>query len=190
MRLKVRFQERLRGGPGTATVDGCRPRLYVSITADPPRECRGSAVARLIQKMELCPFSFKCFTPCFHLSTTTVQYTWNMKWMSHLQNVCIIVLTFLYSGHYCLYIYIYISPVKIWEDSPQIATKTKLPPSCRKFCVDFKNKKFTKINRVAPFQISQYLWGPWEKLLWKIAFYIFFFRIMQKYMVYIHYHTQ
>ena len=66
------------------------------------------------------------------------------------------------------------SPVKIWEDSPQIATKTKLPPSCRKFCVDFKNKKFTKINRVAPFQISQYLWGPWEKLLWKIAFYIFF----------------
>ena len=57
------------------------------------------------------------------------------------------------------------SPVKIWEDPPQIATKTKLLPSCRKFCAEFKNKKFTKINRVEPFQISTYLWGPREKLL-------------------------
>ena len=59
------------------------------------------------------------------------------------------------------------SPVKIWEDPPQIATKTKLLPSCRNFCVDFKNKKFTKINRVVPFQISTFLWGPREKLLEK-----------------------
>ena len=64
------------------------------------------------------------------------------------------------------------SPVKIWEDPPQIATKTKLLPSCRKFYVNFKNKKFTKINRVEPFQTSTYLWGPREKL--------YFFRIMKK----------
>ena len=56
------------------------------------------------------------------------------------------------------------SPVKIWEDPPQIATKRKWPPSCRKFCVDFKNEKFTKINQVEPFQISHYILGPWEKL--------------------------
>ena len=61
----------------------------------------------------------------------------------------------------------HLSPVKIWEDPPQIATKTKWLPSCRKFCVDFKNEKFTKINRVEPFQISHYILGPWEKLLIK-----------------------
>ena len=37
--------EWLRGGPGTATAGGCRPRLYVSTTSDPQRDCRGSAVA-------------------------------------------------------------------------------------------------------------------------------------------------
>ena len=66
------------------------------------------------------------------------------------------------------------SPVKIWKDPPQIATKTKLPPSCRKFCVDFKNEKFTKINRVEPFQISYYIVGPWEKLLKKNSNLYFF----------------
>ena len=40
---------------GTATADDCHPRLYVSTTADPPRERRGSAVARLQQKMEFYP---------------------------------------------------------------------------------------------------------------------------------------
>ena len=63
------------------------------------------------------------------------------------------------------------SPVKIWEDPPQIATKTKWLPSCRIFCVDFKNEKFTKINRVEPFQISHYILGPWEKLLKKSIFF-------------------
>ena len=57
------------------------------------------------------------------------------------------------------------SPVKRWEDPPLIATKAKLLPYRRKFCLDFKNKKFTKINRVEPFPISTYLWGPREKLL-------------------------
>ena len=37
--------ERLRGGPRTATADGCRPRSSVPTTADPQRDCRGSAVA-------------------------------------------------------------------------------------------------------------------------------------------------
>ena len=69
--------ERLRGGLGTATADGCRLRLYVSTTADSPRERRGSAVARLQQKMEFYPFSFKWFKPRLHLSTITEQYTWN-----------------------------------------------------------------------------------------------------------------
>ena len=49
------------------------------------------------------------------------------------------------------------SPVKKWKDLPQIATKTKEPTSCRRFCVDFKHEKFTKINRVEPFQIPYYL---------------------------------
>ena len=44
---------------------------------DPPRERRGSAVARLQQKMEFYPYSFKWFKPCLHLSTITEQYTWN-----------------------------------------------------------------------------------------------------------------
>ena len=72
------------------------------------------------------------------------------------------------------------SPVKIWEDPPQIATKTKWPPSCRKFCVDFKNEKFTKINRVEPFQISHYILWPWEKLL-PINSNLYFFRNYEKY---------
>ena len=38
----------------------------------------------------------------------------------------------------------YHSPVKIWEDPPQIATKIKWPPSCGKFYVDFKHKKCKK----------------------------------------------
>ena len=54
------------------------------------------------------------------------------------------------------------SPVKIWEDPPQIATKTK----------------FTKINRVEPFQIS--LFGPWEKLLKKNSN-LYSFHIYEKY---------
>ena len=87
------------------------------------------------------------------------------------------------------------SPVKIWEDPPQIATKTKWPPFCRKFCVDFKNEKFTKINRVEPFQISHYILGPWEKLLKHIAIYIFFtimknISLFTTNMVYIYFHTQ
>ena len=87
------------------------------------------------------------------------------------------------------------SPVKIWEDPPQIATKTKWPPSCRKFCVDFKNEKFTKIKRVEPFQMSLYVLGPWEKLLKKWQS-IFFFTIMKNIslfttnMVHIYLHTQ
>ena len=36
--------ERLRGGPGTATADGCRPRLYVSTMADPA--CTGPNTVR------------------------------------------------------------------------------------------------------------------------------------------------
>ena len=65
------------------------------------------------------------------------------------------------------------SPVKIWEDPPQIATKTKWLPSCREFCVYFKNEKFTKTNRVEPFQISLYILGHWEKLLkkWQSIFF-------------------
>ena len=62
---------------GTATDNGCRPRLYVSTTADSLRECRGSAVASLQQKMEFYPFNFKWFRPCLHLSKITEQYTWN-----------------------------------------------------------------------------------------------------------------
>ena len=69
--------ERLRDGLGTATADGCRPRLYVSTTADSPRERRGSAVTRLQQKIEFYPFSFKWFKPCLNLSTITEQYKWN-----------------------------------------------------------------------------------------------------------------
>ena len=38
--------ERFWGGPRTAISDGCRPQLYVSTTVDPPRDRRGSAVAR------------------------------------------------------------------------------------------------------------------------------------------------
>ena len=72
------------------------------------------------------------------------------------------------------------SPVKIWEDPPLIATKTKWPPSCRKFCVDFKNKKFTKINRVEPFQISHYILGTWGKLLKKNSN-MYFFHNYEKY---------
>ena len=89
----------------------------------------------------------------------------------------------------------YNSPVKIWEDPPQIATKTKWPPSCRKLCVDFKNEKFTKINRVEPFQMSHYIQGPWEKLSKKIAIYILFtimknISLLTTNMVYIDFHTQ
>ena len=74
-----------------------------------------------------------------------------------------------------------ISPVKIWQDPPQIATKTKWPPSCRKLCVDFKNEKFTKIN--------------WEKILNKIAIYIIFtiMKIVSFFttnLVYICFHTR
>ena len=50
---------------------------------------------------------------------------------------------------------------------PQIATKLKLALCCRKFCVDFRDKKFTKINPVEHFQISQFLWEPWGKILKK-----------------------
>ena len=53
----------------------------------------------------------------------------------------------------------------------KLQQKTKLPPSCWKFCVDFKNKMFTKINRGDSCQILKYLLR--EKLLEKIAFYIF-----------------
>ena len=73
------------------------------------------------------------------------------------------------------------SPVKIWEDPPQIATKTKWQPSYRKFCVDFKNEKFTKINRVEHFQISHNILGLWETLLKKIAIY-FFSQLYWKYL--------
>ena len=80
---------------------------------------------------------------------------------------------------FVLNIYRY-SPVKIWEDPPQIATKTKWPPSCRKFCVDFKNEKFTEINLVEPFQISHYILEPWEKLLKKTSN-LYFFHNYEKY---------
>ena len=69
--------KRLRCGPGTATADGCHTRLYVSTTADPPREGRGSAVAPLQLKMEFYPFNLKWFKPSLHLGTITEQYTWN-----------------------------------------------------------------------------------------------------------------
>ena len=77
--------ERLRGGLGTATADGCHPLLYVStemshytsLVSTIRRERRGSAVARLQQKMEFYPFSFKWFKPCLRLSTITEQYAWN-----------------------------------------------------------------------------------------------------------------
>ena len=62
--------ERLRGGPGTATADGCRPRLYFSTTADPLWERRGSAVARLQQKAEFYPFKLR-----FHLRGTVAGRT-------------------------------------------------------------------------------------------------------------------
>ena len=50
---------------------------------------------------------------------------------------------------------------------PQIATKFKLALCYRKFSVDFRNQKFTKINRVKHFQIAQLLREPWGKILKK-----------------------
>ena len=51
----------------------------------------------------------------------------------------------------------YVVQSKYEKTHHKLQQKTKLPPSCRKFCVDFKNRNFTKINRVEPFQISRYL---------------------------------
>ena len=87
------------------------------------------------------------------------------------------------------------SPVKILEDPPQIVTKTKWPPSYRKFCVDLKNEKFTKINRVEPFQISHYILRPWEKLVKIIAIYVFhnyekYIFVYKQYMGCNYFHTQ
>ena len=61
-----------------------------------------------------------------------------------------------------------------YEKTHHKLQQKKRPPSYRKFCVDFKNEKFTKINRVEPFQISHFILGPWEKILKNIAIYIFF----------------
>ena len=84
----------------------------------------------------------------------------------------------------CIVILFIYSPVKIWKDPPQIATKTKLPPSCREFCVDFKNKKFTRSNQVKPFQISKYLWGPREKPLGQNSI-LYFFQNYEKIYLYL-----
>ena len=55
----------------------------------------------------------------------------------------------------------YIVQSKYEKTHHKLQQKHKWPPSCRKI------KKFTKINRVEPFQISHYVLGPWEKLLKK-----------------------
>ena len=75
--------------------------------------------------------------------------------------------------------------------------KTKRPPSCRKFCVDFKNKSLPKSTEwnLSNFTVyTRALRKTIEKLL-KIAIYIFFtimknISLFTTNMVYIYFHTQ